>query len=473
MRRPPWFDTMGSRVFMILLVGIVAAATLAFTAADLERHVADRRAREQRFVDRVADLTAVLDRAPVSFRPALLGPGPDAPRWAAASGRFGLADPKLTARLTARLGAAAHATAFEPSDADCGPHPPLPPPSLSKPQDPVTIPVAPPPGPQAGPGRDGLQPPSPACSLVTLRLVDGGVVAFTMPLGPKPPHAVRSPMTPVFLTILALAAGGLAFTVARVSTAPLRRLSKAAVDLGRDLHGPPLTVEGPWEVRRAAEAFNLMQVRLKHDLAERTHMLAAITHDLQTPMTRLRLRLEKVPDAALRAQLLADQAAMLEMIRDGLDLARASGAVEALQELDVDSLLHSLCEDASDAGANVSITARCDCSTKTRPQALKRCVSNLLDNALKYAGSAELSAARQGGKIEIRVRDSGPGIAADQIEAMMEPFVRLESSRSRETGGVGLGLTIARLLAERAGGTLQLRNRPNGGIDALVVIRCS
>jgi signal transduction histidine kinase len=278
-------------------------------------------------------------------------------------------------------------------------------------------------------------------------------------------------LTPLFIIILALAAAGLAYGVARVATAPLRRLSKAAVDLGRDLNRPPLAVEGPSEVRSAAEAFNIMQVRLKRDLAERTHMLAAITHDLQTPMTRLRLRLEKVPDEALREQLLADQEAMLTMIREGLDLARASGEVEPLQELDIDSLLHSLCEDACDAGADVAITARCDCSVPTRPQALRRCVSNLLDNALKYAGAAELSAVRLGEAIQIRVVDHGPGIPPDRIEAMMEPFVRMESSRSRETGGVGLGLTIARILAERAGGTLELKNRPSGGLEALVRLR--
>ena len=273
------------------------------------------------------------------------------------------------------------------------------------------------------------------------------------------------------LGVLAIAAAALAFFTARFATAPLQRLSRAADALGRDLDRPPLTIEGPLEVRRAAAAFNAMQHDLKRRQAERTHMLAAITHDLQTPLTRLRLRLDKVPDAGLRAQLLNDQAAMVELVRDGLDLARATeGAAEPAQELDVDSLLESLCADAVEAGADVRVTGLCGGSVATRPVALKRCIGNLLDNALKHAGSAELAANADGASVVLSVLDRGPGIPADQLAAVLDPFVRLETSRSRETGGAGLGLTIANLLARRSGGRLGLEARAGGGLKATVTI---
>ena len=288
-----------------------------------------------------------------------------------------------------------------------------------------------------------------------------------IPTGPKTPIGGRTPLSWVFLLVLAAAAAVLAYVVARVATGPLRRLSQAAVGLGRDLDRPPLTVEGPIEVRQAASAFNTMQARLQQTLDERVQMLAAITHDLQTPMTRLRLRLEKVGEPHLRAQLLADHRAMQEMIRDGLDLARTSGGSEELVELDVDSLLQSLCDDAVAAGCAVTISGDAGAVIVTRPQALTRCVANLLDNALKYAGAAELSVTRSAGTT-IRVTDRGPGIPQQQMDEVLKPFVRLENSRSRDTGGVGLGLTIAKVLAERSGAKLLLANRPGGGLAASV-----
>lgn len=468
MKRSDRLGSMGSRVFLILVVGIVAAAALAFTVADLQRREGERRGREQRTIDRVVDLAVFLNSAPRSIRPTLFGPGPESPRWIVASVLSGRVDKDLTQRLAQKLGSGARVTATEASNETCrpppphiavalGPPPPLPPPRELGPE------------PRLG-TADRPPPPREACRRISLSLTSGERVAFVLPTRPKPPRIAPSPLNPAFLAILAFAAAALAYAVARVATAPLRRLARAASDLGRDLDRPPLSLDGPSEVRQAAEAFNAMQVRLKTDLAERTHMLAAITHDLQTPMTRQRLRLEKVADPELRAQLLADQASMLEMIRDGLDLARASGSAEALQELDVDSLLHSLCEDAVETGADVSIISRCDCSVRTRPQALKRCVFNLLDNALKYAGAAELSASIEGDAIAIRVLDRGPGISEDQLSAVLEPFVRLETSRSRETGGVGLGLTIARMLGERARASLSLRVREGGGLDARLLI---
>ncbi|THD59285.1 ATP-binding protein [Phenylobacterium sp.] len=455
MKRLTWPASMASQLFAILLLGVIGAAALAFITASLERRQAERHARSQRLSDRVVDLKAVLEAAPEGLRATLLGPGPEAPRLVEGQVPVGTPDPKLTGQLAQRLGGAANVLVSELPGEACRPRPP--------PAPPAARPLPPwPPDPSGG-----RPPPPPDCRLIALDLRDGQRVALIFPLGPKAPPADRPPLTPAFLLVLAIAAAILALVVSRLATAPLARLSKVATALGDDLDQPPLQIEGPQEVRQAASAFNAMQIRLKAHVQERTQMLAAITHDLQTPMTRQRLRLEKVGDPELRAQLIADQSAMLDLIRDGLDLARMTGETEPLVELDVDSLLHALCEDAVRAGHDVSVGGETGLTIQTRPQALQRCLSNLLDNALKYAGAADLSASSELGVV-IRVSDRGPGIPSDLLEAVFQPFHRVERSRSRRTGGVGLGLTIARTMAERAGGDLQIANRAGGGLEASV-----
>ena len=251
---------------------------------------------------------------------------------------------------------------------------------------------------------------------------------------------------------------------------PLRNLAEAARNLGRDLNREPLAETGPREVRAAAQAFNAMQLRLRQNMAERTQMLAAITHDLQTPLTRLRLRLEKVKDEALRDQLIGDLTATQALIREGLDLARSADRDEPTVTLDLDSLLESIIEDEASAGRDVTFVQRCGRDVAVQTQALKRCLLNLIDNAVVYGNKAEVSAAPEGQNIVIRIRDQGPGIPPDQLEAVFEPLVRLEGSRSRETGGSGLGLSIARRLAEKNGGTLVLTNHPYGGCEAVLTL---
>ena len=454
-------DCLGSlaaRVFALLCVGIVAAAALAFAASDLQSREAERLAREQRLVEHVGDLVDVLRRAPAALRPRLLGEGPEAARLAAVESTPGPEDTELTARLTGRLGAAARVHASPASPQAClGPERDRPPPPPPGPAPPPRSAPAPPP------------PPPPDCRRVTVTLARGERIGLIMPAGPHPPPAPATPFSPTLLGGVAAGAATLAAVTAQLATAPVRRLTAAAAALGLDLDRPPLAVGGPTEVRRGARAFNAMQAQLKRREAERTHMLAAITHDLQTPLTRLRLRLEKVTDPSLRTALLADQAAMETLIREGLDLARAASSESGpLRSLDVDSLLQSLRDDAVEAGARVEVTGRCEADLRTRPEALKRCVGNLLDNALKHAGAAELAAVRRGAVVELTVAGRGPGVPADQLQAVLDPFVRLETSRSRETGGVGLGLTIARLMTERAAAELTLTNRSGGGLIATV-----
>jgi len=256
-----------------------------------------------------------------------------------------------------------------------------------------------------------------------------------------------------------------------MAAAPLNDLSRAARALGGDLNRLPLLERGPHEVRDAVRAFNAMQAKLRDHVIERTHILASITHDLQTPLTRLRLKLEKVADIALRSRLIDDLDRMQALIRQGLDFSRGNQIEEPFVPLVLDSLLESVVHDAAEGGRAVAMVECSGCDVEARPQALQRCLANLLENALNHAGSAEVSARRVNGEVLVRIRDHGPGIPPDQLEAVFDPFVRLGSSPSRTAAGVGLGLTIARQLAQKNDAELVLANHPAGGLEACLILR--
>ncbi len=309
-------------------------------------------------------------------------------------------------------------------------------------------------------------PAPPQCQRVRVTLHDGSVLALTVPM-----RALAYP-PPVWSAMLlfALCIGLLAWVVARIATRPLRQLADAADRLDISRAGDPLPEQGSNEVRVATRAFNRMQKRIYEDVRERTGMLAAITHDLQTPLTRLRLRLEKLPDEALRNKLVGDMQAMQQMLQEGLELARSLDTSEAAQLLDLDSLLDSLCSDATEAGQQVDYLDHVPVQLKAHPLALRRALSNLLDNAVKYGRRAEVSLSREARQCHIRIRDFGPGIPPELLENVFTPFYRIEHSRSRDTGGTGLGLSIARNIVLRHNGELVLTNHPAGGLEAHVVL---
>ena len=307
----------------------------------------------------------------------------------------------------------------------------------------------------------------PRCRLVEMQLSDGQELKFA--LGTQ--GAVRESVPlfqPAGLLLLAAAIMTLAYLVARFATRPLINLSDAASDLGQNLDRPPILVRGPTEVRQAARAFNAMQKQIQDHVAERTRMLAAITHDLQTPLTRLRLRLERVEDESLRERLVLDLQEMKALIDEGLELARSADTAEQCVRLDLDSLLESLIEDAADAGRNATFSGGCGAVLNVQPLAMRRLFTNLIENAIKYGGSASVSAERTESEVLVRIRDQGPGLPQEMLDRVFDPFMRLEHSRSRETGGAGLGLTIARMLGQRNGATVSLRNHPEGGLEAIV-----
>lgn len=261
----------------------------------------------------------------------------------------------------------------------------------------------------------------------------------------------------------------LVLVVARSTVRPLTDLAKAAHGVAEDLKHPPLPEQGPAEVREAARAFNVMQQRIRDGIEERERFLAAVSHDLKTPVTRLRLRAEMLSDAKLRDDIAHDINEMQQLIDDSLDFLRGRSVDEPVQPIDLVALVESVADDFSRIGA-VSVSAPASLRFKGRPMALQRAVRNLVDNAIKYGGSARIWLQQQQQTVVIRIDDDGEGLPADQLAAVFEPFYRAESSRSRETGGSGLGLAIVRQVAQSHGGDVTLSNRPQGGLRAEMVL---
>ncbi len=251
-------------------------------------------------------------------------------------------------------------------------------------------------------------------------------------------------------------------------TRPLQELASAAEDLGNDINKPPLDEHGPIEVSRAARAFNAMQARLIRHLRDRTQLLAAISHDLKTPITRLRLRTELLEDSDTRTRLQKDLDEMERLVLATLDFMRVVGEQEAFQPVDMLALLESIQDDAGAMHQQVTLSGTLYAPYLGKPSALKRCISNLVENALKYGHSAALFVEDGETACIIRIRDQGPGIPSEQLQTVFTPYYRLENSRNRDSGGTGLGLSIARDIAEAHGGSLLLNNTAAGGLEVVL-----
>ena len=263
----------------------------------------------------------------------------------------------------------------------------------------------------------------------------------------------------------------LCFFAVRLVTRPLSVLANAAEDLGRNIDRPPLPERGAIELVRASRALNVMQDRLKRYVDTRVKVLAAMSHDLKTPITRMRLRAEMLDDAHIKAKFTKDLDELQQMVGSTLDYMRglAEGG-EAVQPIDVTALISSLKEDAEEAGHTVTVSGDARSPVMGRAQALKRCLQNLIDNALAYGRRADITLRDEGGVLDIAISDDGPGIPEGDIERVFEPFYRVEGSRNRNTGGSGLGLSIARNIAQAHGGSVRLRNLGRGGLEATLRI---
>lgn len=301
---------------------------------------------------------------------------------------------------------------------------------------------------------------------VAMPLADGQWLTFATALPDSGPAFSRQFL--VSMTVMALIILGASVWAVRRITTPLLSLAAAAERLGRDVTAPPLPETGTTETRQASRAFNDMQVRLRNLIDNRTRLLAAISHDLRTPLTLLRLRAENVADAKERDKMLATIAEMDSMIEATLKFSRDEAANEPRHATDIAALVQSIVDNMHDAGLSVTMESATPIVTTCRPHALGRALSNLIDNAIKYGNAAHVAIGATAQAIDITVDDEGPGIPEPELKLVFEPFYRVEQSRNSETGGVGLGLAIALATVQAHEGELNLKNRAGGGLRATV-----
>jgi signal transduction histidine kinase len=319
-----------------------------------------------------------------------------------------------------------------------------------------------------GPAAMHRFPPDGISFLAQVRLEDGTWATFDTQITPESANLPwRLLLTLAILLAVVLV---VSYVAVRWVTRPLHVLASAADELGRDINRPPLPESGPAEVARAAHAFNTMQARLIHFIEERTRILAAMSHDLKTPITRMRLRAELLEDENLREKFENDLLEMQAMVTQALDFMRGLSNGEPEQLVDVMALLEILQADNEAMRRKVTIAGRVAKPVRGAAQLLKRCIANLIDNAVLYGKQADIQVDETATELTLRIRDHGPGMPNTELESVFEPFYRLEGSRSRETGGTGLGLSIARNIARMHGGEVRLRNHENGGLEAVLTL---
>jgi signal transduction histidine kinase len=425
-RFPLWPRSLVVRLFVIFLVGLVLAQALLFALVFYERYEAGKSMMLGNLESDVSIAMDILDRLPPGERAAWL------PRLDSQNRHYLLGEGQADRALTtsaARAAAAAIQAALRDRE--------------------VAV-------------REMAGDPKHIQAMMHLR--DGRPVTLDIHLSLMP----LAFWLPVVLAIQLLLLVGCAWFAVRLAIRPLTRLAHAADALDPNKTGPRLDEKGPTEVAHAANAFNAMQDRIAAHLAERMRMLGAISHDLQTPITRMKLRSELMDDSPDKDKLAQDLDEVERLVREGLAYARtAHGVLEKPARLDLCAFLDSLVCDYQDTGKPVSLDGSCATPLLTRPHALRRLLGNLIDNALKFAGAAEVQVrTREDGGVTVSVMDRGPGIPEDKLQDVLQPFFRLEGSRNRDTGGTGLGLAIASQLAAVAGGALRLYNREGGGLCA-------
>jgi signal transduction histidine kinase len=309
--------------------------------------------------------------------------------------------------------------------------------------------------------------------IIGMHLTDGDWLNVSVPI--EPPRPWHSPTFLAAFVLMTAVAAGLTLWAVRRLTAPVRTLAAAAEALGRDVNAPPLPEDGPLEVATAAAAFNTMAARIRRFVEDRTELLTAIGHDLRTPITRLKLRAEFVEDDEQRGKMLADLEELEAMVSATLAFGRDARTTEPVTSLDLAELVRTVLDEAGDArpeaADHLAYEGPAHLTVRARPLAMKRALTNLVSNAVIYGASARVRLASVAdGMLLIEVEDEGPGIPPGELDRVFEPFHRGEPSRNRETGGVGLGLPIARNIFRAHGGDVTLSNRPTGGAKAMVTL---
>lgn len=346
---------------------------------------------------------------------------------------------------------------------------------LARPVEAVRVEIAGEPLWQRGDGDEAARPPPHrrrARWLAASVRIEGGRWLNAATERPRVPPLGAAFLASLLLSALAVAA--VAALAARHLALPLRRLADAADRLGRGEAVQALPEDGPEETRRTVRAFNRMRERLDRFVRDRTTMLGAVAHDLRTPITTLRLHAEFVQDEDTRAKMIGTLDEMQALAEAGLAFAKGDAAGEPTRATDLAALVESVVEDLAAQGLDVALEGEAEQAERVvlpcRPLALRRALTNLVENATRYGGAARVRVTRRGQEVHVEVEDRGPGIAQAELERVFEPFVRLEASRGRETGGAGLGLAIARSTVRSHGGDVRLENMARGGLRAVVVL---
>lgn len=301
-------------------------------------------------------------------------------------------------------------------------------------------------------------------SVVTqIELEDGSTAAFFVRM-PQEPLGQLEALIPKLLMWMAIIFV-LALVIARMMTSPLRQLDRAVTSIGNNPTGSSassvvIPETGPIELRRVIGSFNETQERIRRYMIERSSLLAAISHDLRTPITRMRLRAEMLQEPQ-RSKFVHDLMEMEELVGSSLDLFAELGKSTERQLVDVTALLESITNDWTDTGHEVTLEGAARAVYATEPSMLRRCVNNLVSNGIRYGGRAHIELSDSPSMLRIFIRDHGPGMAEEDLERVFEPFVRLEPSRNRNSGGSGIGLAISRNIARWHGGDVKLRNAPD------------
>lgn len=426
-----WPRTLASRLSLIFLASLLLAHGLSFAVQTFERYNSARTLMLSNFEHDIDTSVAILDRLPAAERASWL-PRLDRPnyRYQLNPGQAGVPmsgedEPMSVKSIRSTLSARYPLTFDLIADSDTRAH-----------------------------------------YQAHLRLSDGQPLTVDV----RPSVMPLSPWLPLLLAAQLALLGLCTWLAVRTAIRPLTRLARAVESLDPNREAIELEERGPTEVAHAAVAFNAMQNRIAAYVKERMQLLAAISHDLQTPITRMKLRVEFMDDSVEKEKLWKDLGEIQHLVKEGVAYARSTEpSREPASRVQLNAFLESLVFDYLDTGRSVALSAPEDLLIMSRPQALRRLLTNLLDNALKFAGHAEIQVERKtGGRLLIQILDHGPGIPEHALDDVIKPFFRLESSRNRDTGGTGLGLAIASQLAASLGGTLRLRNREAGGLCAEV-----
>ena len=452
----PLPKTLAGQALLVLVLGLVVSHAIGFTIYSLDRHDAVASTEATDFAERIAGVIVLLRKLPLPWREDVIRGSDSRVFRVSLDTRAALAEPLTDDDVTAEVSGFLQQQFpdWEPDRIRVALR------GDSMPNHSLPIATA-----QIGAATTRSSASTSERNdfvYVSMRLDDGEWLNFA---GPVPRMQANLPRSAgLYVLSVAIGVGLVALWLVFRVTAPLSAFAAAAKRFGKNIRAEPLPETGPIEVAQASQALNNMQLRLCRLIDNRTLMLAAISHDLRTPVTLLRLRAELMQDSAEQKKVLDTLDEMESMITATLDFSKGAFSEEAPRQVDIAALLESLCEDMADAGAPIAFTPAEQVLYPCRRVALKRAITNLIDNAIKYGAIARVRLDEHSDAIVITVEDDGPGISDEHLEQIFAPFFRVDASRSKGAGGIGLGLTIAQAIIQGHGGDIQVRNGRDGGL---------